>query len=34
MGQFAGVLEQLGQIIETDPDHILRALQMYADLGH
>lgn len=33
MGHFAGVLERLGDAIELDPDHILRALQMYSEVA-
>jgi adenylate cyclase len=32
MGRFTRVLEKLGEAIEVDPSHILRALQMYADV--
>ncbi|KAM3583517.1 cysteinyl-tRNA synthetase [Umbelopsis sp. WA50703] len=32
MGRFTSVLEKLGEAIEVDPSHILRALQMYADV--
>lgn len=32
MGRFTRVLEKLGEAIEMDPSHILRALQMYADV--
>jgi len=32
MGRFTKVLEKLGEAIEIDPSHILRALQMYADV--
>ncbi|ORY89895.1 hypothetical protein BCR43DRAFT_528239 [Syncephalastrum racemosum] len=33
MGHFANVLERLGDAIELDPDHILRALQMYSEVA-
>ncbi|KAG2194526.1 hypothetical protein INT47_005730 [Mucor saturninus] len=33
MGNFAGVLEKLGEAIELDPMHILRALQMYSEVA-
>lgn len=32
MGNFAGVLEKLGEAIELDPMHILRALQIYSEV--
>lgn len=31
MSHFAGVLEKLGEAIDTDPMHIIKALQMYAE---
>ncbi|CAO3615597.1 unnamed protein product [Mucor fragilis] len=33
MGNFAGVLEKLGEAIELDPMHILRALQIYSEVA-
>ncbi|KAI9020827.1 hypothetical protein CLU79DRAFT_755752 [Phycomyces nitens] len=33
VGHFATVLEKLGDAIELDPTHILRALQMYAEVS-
>ncbi|KAI8376909.1 hypothetical protein BD560DRAFT_367244 [Blakeslea trispora] len=33
MGQFSGVLEKLGEAIELDPMHILRALQIYSEVN-
>ncbi|KAI9255443.1 hypothetical protein EDC94DRAFT_696535 [Helicostylum pulchrum] len=33
MGNFAGVLEKLGEAIELDPTHILRALQIYSEVA-
>ena len=33
MGKFGGVLEKLGEAIELDPMHILRALQIYAEVA-
>ncbi|KAI9310979.1 hypothetical protein BX666DRAFT_2032469 [Dichotomocladium elegans] len=33
VGHFAQVLEKLGEAIELDPSHILRALQMFADVS-
>ncbi|CAO3590123.1 unnamed protein product [Absidia cylindrospora] len=33
VGQFSGVLEQLGDALELDPTHILRALQMYSEIS-
>ncbi|CAO3614200.1 unnamed protein product [Mucor hiemalis] len=33
MGNFGGVLEKLGEAIELDPMHILRALQIYAEVA-
>ncbi|RUS20664.1 hypothetical protein BC937DRAFT_94676 [Endogone sp. FLAS-F59071] len=33
VGHFAKVLEQLGEAIEVDPMHIVRALQMYAQVA-
>lgn len=32
MGRFANVLEKLGETIEVDPMHIMKALQMYAEV--
>ncbi|KAI9280056.1 hypothetical protein BY458DRAFT_501237 [Sporodiniella umbellata] len=32
MGRFANVLEKLGESIQVDPTHILKALQMYAEV--
>lgn len=31
MDRFAGVLEKLGDAIDVDPTHIIKALQMYAE---
>jgi adenylate cyclase len=31
MSHFAGVLEKLGEAIDMDPMHIIKALQMYAE---
>jgi hypothetical protein len=31
VGHFAGVLEKLGEAIDMDPMHIIKALQMYAE---
>ncbi|KAI8644570.1 hypothetical protein BD408DRAFT_412911 [Parasitella parasitica] len=33
MGNFAGVLEKLGEAVELDPMHILRALQIYSEVA-
>ncbi|KAI9473701.1 MAG: hypothetical protein EXX96DRAFT_621335 [Benjaminiella poitrasii] len=33
LGNFTGVLEKLGEAIELDPSHILRALQIYAEVN-
>ncbi|KAI9497654.1 phosphatase 2C-domain-containing protein [Zychaea mexicana] len=33
VGHFANVLEKLGEVIEVDSMHILRALQMYSDVA-
>lgn len=33
VGRFASVLEQLGDAVELDPMHILRALQMYSEVN-
>ncbi|KAI8344460.1 hypothetical protein BC941DRAFT_464678 [Chlamydoabsidia padenii] len=33
MGRFASVLEKLGDAVELDPMHILRALQMYSEVA-
>ncbi|CEP07634.1 hypothetical protein [Parasitella parasitica] len=33
MGNFAGVLEKLGEAVELDPTHILRALQIYSEVS-
>ncbi|KAI9354943.1 phosphatase 2C-domain-containing protein [Pilaira anomala] len=33
LGNFAGVLEKLGEAIELDPSHILRALQIYSEVS-
>ncbi|KAI8331028.1 phosphatase 2C-domain-containing protein [Chlamydoabsidia padenii] len=33
VGQFSGVLEKLGDALELDPTHILRALQMYSEIS-
>ncbi|KAI8377803.1 uncharacterized protein BYT42DRAFT_358201 [Radiomyces spectabilis] len=33
VGRFANVLEKLGEAIELDPMHILRALQMYSEVA-
>ncbi|CAO3661661.1 unnamed protein product [Rhizopus stolonifer] len=32
MGRFANVLEKLGETIQVDPTHIMKALQMYAEV--
>jgi hypothetical protein len=32
MGRFANVLEKLSEAIEADAMHIMKALQMYAEL--
>ncbi|KAI8977629.1 hypothetical protein BDF20DRAFT_913944 [Mycotypha africana] len=34
LGKFSGVLERLGEAIEIDPSHILRALQIYSEVSH
>ena len=31
VGHFAGILEKLGEAIDMDPMHIIKALQMYAE---
>jgi adenylate cyclase len=33
MGSFDPVLEKLGEAIELDPMHILRALQIYSEVA-
>ncbi|KAI8098722.1 uncharacterized protein BX664DRAFT_363060 [Halteromyces radiatus] len=33
VGRFASVLEKLGEAVELDPMHILRALQMYSEVA-
>lgn len=33
VGHFANVLEKLGEAIDLDPMHILRALQMYSEVA-
>lgn len=33
IGKFANVLEKLSEAIEVDPMHIMKALQMYAELA-
>ncbi len=32
VGRFANVLEKLGEAIDLDPSHILRALQIYSEV--
>ncbi|KAI7898152.1 uncharacterized protein BX663DRAFT_582519 [Cokeromyces recurvatus] len=34
LGNFTSVLEKLGEAIELDPSHILRALQIYAEVNN
>ncbi|KAI8986475.1 hypothetical protein BDB01DRAFT_611415 [Pilobolus umbonatus] len=33
MGRFTSVLEKLGQAVDVDPGHILKAIQIYAELS-
>lgn len=33
MGSFANVLEKLGEAVDMDPMHIIKALQMFAEVS-
>jgi adenylate cyclase len=33
VGSFAGALEKLGEAVDMDPMHIIKALQMFAEVS-